>query len=126
MRSNRSEAAYRLMVRRAKGFIGAGDIYQANLSQTFSATWTGDPWTLYRRLTHINPSPYAALWRSGTRWMVSASPELLLRKESDRVETRPIAGTYPRRAVNLQRSLAVASAGARRERTSRAYHARRS
>jgi anthranilate/para-aminobenzoate synthase component I len=98
MRSNRSEAAYRLMVRRAKGFIAAGDIYQANLSQSFSATWSGDPWTLYRRLTQINPSPYAALWRSGTRWIVSSSPELLARLESDQVETRPIAGTYPRKA----------------------------
>jgi anthranilate/para-aminobenzoate synthase component I len=97
LRSNRSEAAYRLMVRRAQGLISAGDIYQVNLSQSFSALWSGDPWSLYRRLTQINPSPYAALWRSGTRWIVSSSPELLLRLEADRVETRPIAGTYPRR-----------------------------
>jgi len=101
IRSNRSEAAYRLMVRRAKGFISAGDIYQANLSQSFSASWSGDPWTLYRRLTQINPSPYAALWRSGTRWIVSSSPELLARLEADRVETRPIAGTYPRKTQAL-------------------------
>jgi anthranilate/para-aminobenzoate synthase component I len=97
VKSNRSSAAYQLMVRRAKGFIAAGDIYQCNLSQNFSASWSGDPWTLYRDLAQINPSPYAALWRSGTRWMVSASPELLLRLEAGRVETRPIAGTYPRR-----------------------------
>lgn len=96
VRSNRSEAAYRLMVRRAKGLIASGDIYQCNLSQVFSAAWEGDPWSLYRGLAAINPSPYAALWRSGSRWMVSASPELLLRREADRVETRPIAGTYPR------------------------------
>lgn len=98
VRSNRSEAAYRLMVRRAKGYIAAGDLYQCNLSQSLSATWEGDPWTLYRQLTTINPSPYASLWRSGSRWIVSASPELLLRMEADRVETRPIAGTYPRPA----------------------------
>lgn len=96
LRSNCSEAAYKLMVRRAKGFIAAGDIYQCNLSQSFSADWSGDPWSLYRNLTQINPSPYAGLWRSGARWMVSASPELLLRQEAGRVETRPIAGTYPR------------------------------
>jgi para-aminobenzoate synthetase component I len=96
VRSSQSEAAYRLMVRRAKGHIAAGDIYQANLSQSLSATWEGDPWTLYRQLTGINPSPYASIWRSGSRWIVSASPELLLRVESDRIETRPIAGTYPR------------------------------
>jgi anthranilate/para-aminobenzoate synthase component I len=97
LRSNRSPAAYQLMVRRAKGLIAAGDAYQCNISQCFTATWGGDPWTLYRDLARINPSPYAALWRSGSRWMVSASPELLYRLEAGRVETRPIAGTYPRR-----------------------------
>jgi anthranilate/para-aminobenzoate synthase component I len=102
LRSNRSEAAYRLMVRRTKGHITAGDIYQANLSQSFAASWEGDPWSLYRELTAINPSPYAALWRSGTRWMVSASPELLVRQEADLLETRPIAGTYPRRQMLLE------------------------
>jgi anthranilate/para-aminobenzoate synthase component I len=96
VRSNRSAAAYQLMVRRAKGYIASGDIYQSNLSHAFFGTWEGDPWTLYRRLSSINPSPYAALWRSGARWMVSASPELLIRQEADKVETRPIAGTYPR------------------------------
>jgi anthranilate/para-aminobenzoate synthase component I len=96
VRSNQSEAAYRLMVRRAKGHIAAGDIYQANLSQSLSATYEGDPWSLYQHLNAINPSPYAALWRSGTRWIVSASPELLVRIETDHIETRPIAGTYPR------------------------------
>lgn len=97
VRSNRSEAAYRLMVRRAKGLIAAGDMYQCNLSQAFTARWTGSPWTLYRDLLNINPSPYAALYRAGSRWMVSQSPELLARLEAGRVETRPIAGTYPRR-----------------------------
>ncbi len=96
LRSNRSEAAYRLMVRRAKGLIMAGDIYQANLSQIFAASWKGDPWTLYRRLATINPSPYAALFQSGSRWIVSGSPELLIRQEADALETRPIAGTSAR------------------------------
>jgi anthranilate/para-aminobenzoate synthase component I len=97
VKSNRSEASYQLMVRRAKGFVAAGDIYQCNLSQNFSASWTGDPWSLYKDLAKINPSPYAALTRSDTRWIISGSPELLLRLEAGRVETRPIAGTYPRR-----------------------------
>ena len=109
VKSNRSAAAYQLMARRAKGFIGQGDVYQCNLSQSFTAAWTGDPWTLYRHLTDINPSPYAALWRSGTRWMVSASPELLYRLEAGRVETRPIAGTYPRK-VKLSNDKWIADA----------------
>jgi anthranilate/para-aminobenzoate synthase component I len=109
VKSNRSPAAYELMVRRAKGFIAQGDVYQCNLSQAFSAGWSGDPWTLYRNLCAINPSPYAALWRSGLRWMVSASPELLYRLEAGRVETRPIAGTYPRR-VKLSNDKWIAQA----------------
>lgn len=98
VRSNHSEAAYKLMVRRAKGLIAAGETYQCNLSQSLTASWEGDPWSLYRQLTTINPSPYASMWRSESRWMVSASPELLLRQEANHVETRPIAGTYPRPA----------------------------
>ena len=96
VRSNRSSAAYQVMVRRAKRWIASGDLYQCNLSQSLSAQWEGDPWMLYRRLCQINPSPYNALWRSGTRWMVSASPELLVRQQAGYIETRPIAGTYPR------------------------------
>jgi anthranilate/para-aminobenzoate synthase component I len=109
VRSNQSEAAYRLMVRRAKGHIISGDIYQANLSQSLNALWEGDPWTLYRQLNAINPSPYAALWRSGNRWIVSASPELLLRQEANHVETRPIAGTYPRTGKTEQDQKIIAS-----------------
>jgi anthranilate/para-aminobenzoate synthase component I len=96
LRSDRSPAAYGLMVRRAKGKMAAGELDQCHLSQSLSAAWEGDPWSLYRRLTQIQPSPYAALWRSGSRWMVSASPELLLRKEADHIETRSIAGIYPK------------------------------
>jgi len=109
VKSNRSQAAYQLMVRRAKGFIASGDAYQCHVSQNFTAAWTGDPWTLYKDLARINPSPYAALWRSGTRWMVSASPELLYRLEACRVETRPISGTYSRR-VHLSNDKWVAQA----------------
>jgi anthranilate/para-aminobenzoate synthase component I len=102
VRSNKSEAAYRLMVRRAKGFIEAGDIYQANLSQRFNGVWKGNPWALYRHLSRINPSPYAGLWRSGSKWIVSSSPELLVRKEKNQLETRPIAGTLKRTQGQLE------------------------
>jgi anthranilate/para-aminobenzoate synthase component I len=95
-RSNRSEHAYQSAVRRAKTHMAAGEIYQINLSQSFSADWNGDPWSLYRQLSAANPSPYGALWRSGTRWIASASPELLLRQEDNRLEARPMAGTHPR------------------------------
>jgi anthranilate/para-aminobenzoate synthase component I len=84
------------MVVRAKGYIADGEIYQANLSQRFSMPLVEDPWELYRRLSRINPSGFAAFADFGELKMISASPERFLRVRGRRVETRPIAGTRPR------------------------------
>jgi anthranilate/para-aminobenzoate synthase component I len=84
------------MVRAAKSYIAAGDIYQANLSQQFSAPLREEPWVLYRRLMEINPSPFAAYADFGPFQIISASPERLLLVQGDLAETRPIAGTRPR------------------------------
>jgi para-aminobenzoate synthetase component 1 len=85
------------IVRRAKDYIAAGDIFQANLSQRFTAPLSGtDPWDLYVRLTAINPSPFAAYLDRGGYRVVSSSPERLVTLRGDRVGARPIAGTRPR------------------------------
>ncbi len=85
------------MVKRAKEYIGAGDIFQANLSQRFSAcNLQMRPWELYRTLRTINPSPFAGFVDFGDYQIVSSSPERLLRIKDGRIETRPIAGTRPR------------------------------
>ena len=94
--STHSRASFESMVRRAKEFVARGEIYQANLSQRFSAPLTGRPWDLYRRLTQINPSPFAAYADFGNFQIASASPERLLRVRGDRIDTRPIAGTRPK------------------------------
>ncbi|MBI3292184.1 MAG: anthranilate synthase component I family protein [Elusimicrobia bacterium] len=91
-----SQGAFEAMVRQAKRFIAAGDIYQANLAQRFVARCEGDPWTLYQSLKRINPSPYACYLRFPEVTLVSCSPELLLRVSGRVDETRPIAGTRPR------------------------------
>lgn len=88
---------YMNMVRRAKEYIAAGDIFQANLSQRLSAeTGNVDAWSLYRILRSINPSPFAAFLDFGECTIVSSSPERLLKVNGRTVETRPIAGTRPR------------------------------
>lgn len=88
---------YKSMVRRAKGYIAAGDIFQANLSQRLSAEIGDlDPWRLYRILRDINPSPFASFLEFDDCHIVSSSPERLLKVEGSIVETRPIAGTRPR------------------------------
>jgi anthranilate synthase component 1 len=55
-----------------------------------------DPFTVYRALRHVNPSPYMYYLRIGDRAIVGASPEMLVRVEGKRVQTHPIAGTRPR------------------------------
>lgn len=88
---------YMDIVRKAKDYIRAGDIFQANLSQRVSAH-VGEvkPWHIYQVLSRINPSPFAAFLDMGDYSIVSSSPERLVRVCGPVVETRPIAGTRPR------------------------------
>ncbi len=87
---------YSRMVARAKEYITAGDIYQANLSQRLSVPFSGDTRVLYEVLKQINPSPFAFHFDYGDFQVVSCSPERLVRLQGNRVDTRPIAGTRPR------------------------------
>ena len=94
--SNVTREEFERMVRTAKEYIAAGDIYQVVLSQRFEAPIESDPFTVYRALRHVNPSPYMYFLRAGNRSIVGSSPEMLVRVEGRRVETHPIAGTRPR------------------------------
>src|SRR5215210_4654149 len=94
--SNVTQEEFEQMVRTAKEHIAAGDIYQVVLSQRFEARVGADPFTVYRALRHVNPSPYMYFVRIGERSIVGSSPEMLVRVEGRRVETHPIAGTRPR------------------------------
>ncbi|HXX81823.1 MAG TPA: anthranilate synthase component I family protein, partial [Thermodesulfovibrionales bacterium] len=88
---------YMDMVIRAKEYIAAGDIFQANLSHRISS-YIGEvsPWDLYRTLRAMNPSPFAGFIDFGDYSVVSSSPERLVKVKDGTVETRPIAGTRPR------------------------------
>lgn len=90
-----SKSVFEKKIRKAKAYIRAGDIYQANLSQRFSFTFQGSPLKLYGRLRETNPSPYASLLHLDDLWVASSSPELLIEKKGDLCVTRPIAGTRP-------------------------------
>src|SRR5262245_8396478 len=94
--SNHTREAFEERVRAAKEYIAAGDIYQVVLSQRFEAEIAADPFTVYRALRHVNPSPYMYFIRMGGVSVVGSSPEMLVRVEGARVETHPIAGTRPR------------------------------
>ena len=92
-----SKEQYMDIVKRAKEYIAAGDIFQANISLRVSAD-IGDikPWSLYKILRSINPSPFAGYIDFGDYQIVSSSPERLLKVKGGVIETRPIAGTRPR------------------------------
>jgi anthranilate synthase component I len=94
--SNLEQSVFEGMVRQAKEHIAAGDIYQVVLSQRFSAEVGVDPFTVYRALRHVNPSPYMFFVRMGDRSIVGSSPEMLVRVEGRHAVTHPIAGTRPR------------------------------
>ena len=96
IRSNQAQETFEAGVRTIKEHIAAGDIYQAVLSQRFEADVSADPFTAYRALRHVNPSPYMYFIRMGALSIVGSSPEMLVRVEGRRAETHPIAGTRPR------------------------------
>lgn len=95
-RSNFTREMYCRMVARAKEYIARGEIYQVNLSQRLEAEWAGDPFPVYLRLREAVPEPFGAYLGFPGIQVASASPELFLRLEGDRVVTRPIKGTRPR------------------------------
>ena len=94
--SNFTHDGYLKAVAMAREYIGAGDIFQVNLSQRFETELTVSPYELYRRLRRINPAPFANYFGFDGVSVVGASPERFLRVRGGRVETRPIKGTRPR------------------------------
>ncbi len=94
--SNLTREQFESAVRKGKEYIAAGDIYQVVLSQRFDAEVEAEPFTVYRALRHVNPSPYMFFVRMGPRAIIGSSPEMLVRVENGLVQTHPIAGTRPR------------------------------
>jgi len=89
-------ADFREAVGRAKEYIAAGDIFQVVLSRQKTVACALDPFTVYRALRMVNPSPYMYFLKEGETAVAGSSPEMLVRVEGRRVETRPIAGTRRR------------------------------
>ena len=101
-RSNLTRPNFEQMVRRAKEYILAGDIFQSNLSQRLELPYRGNSLLLYEALRAVNPSPFAGhldLGEGPDRFqLISSSPERLVQLEGRQAQTRPIAGTRRRGA----------------------------
>jgi len=100
--SNFNAVDYAQIVDRAKEYIVSGDVFQVVPSQQFQRRSNVNPLTLYRVLRALNPSPYMYLLDSSENQIVGASPEMLLRVHDGVVSTRPIAGTRPRGASDVE------------------------
>ncbi|HET9475985.1 MAG TPA: anthranilate synthase component I, partial [Dehalococcoidia bacterium] len=95
-RSNVGTERYIEAVETAKKYIVAGDIIQMVPSQRLFRRTSAHPFSIYRALRMVNPSPYMYYLQMGDSHIVGASPEMLVRVEDGVVETHPIAGTLPR------------------------------
>ncbi|MBI1261792.1 MAG: anthranilate synthase component I [Rhizobiales bacterium] len=94
--SNTPQDVYFEMIRKAKAYIAAGDIFQVVLSQRFETPFILPPFSLYRALRRINPSPYLYFLNFAGFAIVGSSPEILVSVKNNRVTIRPIAGTRHR------------------------------
>ncbi len=83
-------------VERIREYIRAGDAFQVVLSQRLSMDLEAGPFSLYRALRSLNPSPYLYFLELDGLTLVGSSPEVLVRVEDGTVTVRPIAGTRPR------------------------------
>lgn len=96
VKSNRAPGEFESMVCKAQEYIRAGDIFQVVLSQRLSRRVNAAPFTVYRALRSINPSPYMFFLDLQDFHIIGASPELLVRVEDCEVTIHPIAGTRRR------------------------------
>lgn len=108
VKSNITKESYVRMVEQAKEYIAAGDIFQVVLSQRFSVEHTADPLLVYRILRLTNPSPYMYYFEIDGVTVAGTSPELLVKVNNGKAETRPIAGTR-RRGISEEEDAVLAS-----------------
>lgn len=102
LKSAVSRDEYLAAVARIKAYIGAGDIYQANLSHRFEARFEGSGFELFSELFEQNPAPFFSFINAGSHQVISTSPERFLQRIGRMVETRPIKGTCPRGADPIE------------------------
>ncbi|MGB0577768.1 MAG: anthranilate synthase component I [Alphaproteobacteria bacterium] len=100
--SNTPVDRYKEIVRKAKEYIFAGDIFQVVLSQRFRIPFKLPPFSLYRALRRTNPSPFLFFLNFGDFSVVGSSPEILIRLRDGKVTLRPLAGTRPRGASSAE------------------------
>ena len=103
--SNWTRKAFEAAVRDIKDLILAGECYQVVISQRFSRPTNAHPISIYRAMRSLNPSPYMFILRVDDRFIIGASPEMLVKCSGSDLEYRPIAGTRPRGKTSTEDAL---------------------
>ncbi|MCC5852087.1 MAG: aminodeoxychorismate synthase component I [Alkalimonas sp.] len=94
--ANMDKAGYQARFKQVHQHLLAGNCYQINLAQRFSACYQGSEWQAYRKLRAANAAPFSAFMRLPEGCVLSISPERFLQLHGRKVETKPIKGTKPR------------------------------
>lgn len=97
--SNMTRTAYGQAFSKIKHYLKEGDCYQVNLTQRFVSPCQGHPWLAYQTLRKINAAPFSAYLNLPDVQVLSSSPERFLKVTAGLVETKPIKGTRPRKAL---------------------------
>lgn len=94
--SNMDYRQYIKAIEKIKEYIAKGDVYQINFAQRLEAEGIFSPETIYTKIRKINPTSYSGYFNTGDFYLLSNSPELFLKKEGNKVLTKPMKGTRPR------------------------------
>ncbi|MGY6274794.1 aminodeoxychorismate synthase component I [Methylomonas sp. MgM2] len=100
--SNMSRLDYGRAFAKIKHYLKEGDCYQVNLTQRFISACKGNPWYAYQVLRKINAAPFSAYLNFPDVQVLSSSPERFLKVTAGVVETKPIKGTRPRKALAVE------------------------
>ncbi|WP_279326095.1 anthranilate synthase component I family protein [Bacillus sp. FJAT-47783] len=90
------EEPFKEAVEKVRKYIAQGDVFQVNLSVRQAQPLSCHPFVLYKTLRTINPSPYMGYIHTPQFQIVSGSPEQLIKRKGQALNTRPIAGTRSR------------------------------
>ncbi|USE33795.1 aminodeoxychorismate synthase component I [Endozoicomonas sp. SCSIO W0465] len=94
--ATQTREGYQTAFQQIQDYITAGDCYEVNLTQRFTAPYSGNSWEAYKKLRTITKAPYSAFISRPDLAILSHSPEQFIRLESGHISTNPIKGTRPR------------------------------
>tara|TARA_R110001583_G_scaffold8075_3_gene39406 strand:- start:3573 stop:4979 length:1407 start_codon:yes stop_codon:yes gene_type:complete len=101
-KTNMSDQDYLGMVEKGIKHCRRGDVFQIVLSRSFSKSYQGDDFNLYRALRSVNPSPYLFYFDCGSFRIMGSSPEAQIEVKNNKAYIHPIAGTFRRTGDALQ------------------------